>query len=175
MNGVIKILVALLALNLASCSHRTEFGRKRLFRLSNHNGIVDNQISNLVDTAALYERQYKFTERNPEPSHKYLRTFIKFYPKNRIGIFSAYSLEDIISNPAKMNPKRADIGYYRYNKKGLEIHTLFEHPQGGGFIRYQLLKSENGILLFRWKDADTIVYKKAYGLAGKYLIYTPDW
>ncbi|WP_316762261.1 hypothetical protein [Pedobacter aquatilis] len=74
-----------------------------------------------------------------------------------------------------MNPRRADVGYYRYKKKGLEIRTLFEHPQGGGFIRYHLLKSENGMLLFRWKNADTIAYKKVYGLGGKYLINTPDW
>ena len=170
------ICCLLIALCFSGCSNRTEFGRKRPLKLSSHNDPVDPVVFTLIDTAAVYERINVFTERNPEPTYKYAKAYLKFYGNGRVGDFAMYNISEAFKDVKLLNPGRADVGYYKYKdaEKGLEIRTLFEHVQGGGFIKHRLVKSSNDTLTFSYDNRQLTQYKKIK-LPEKLLIYKPDW
>lgn len=169
--GLISIFIL-----LNSCSHRTEFGRKRLLKISRHNAPIDPKVFTLIDTASAYEYIHKFTLENPEPKYRYLNSYLKFYGNGRLGNFHIYDIKESMTDVSQLNPKRADIGYYKYDTQVFEIKTLFEHPQGGGFIKHTLVKSKNDTLIFVWNGdhRDTSYYKKVI-IPKTALIYSPDW
>jgi hypothetical protein len=65
------------------------------------------------------------------------------------------------------------MGYYKYDKKGLQIKIFFEHPQGGGWLKERMISNSNDTLIFK---VDRVFTKyKALNLPKEFLIFTPDW
>lgn len=161
-------------ISISACSHRTEFGSKRLLKISKHNNPISNEVFKIIDTAVLYEYINHFSAHNPEPTYKYLKNYLKFYAAGRVGEFHIYKISEIFNDPTLLNPKRADLGYYKYDERGLIFKTLFEHVQGGGFIKHRVIKVTNDTLTAIYDERDTSFYKKV-AIPKKALVYTPDW
>lgn len=159
----------LIALSFSGCGSRTEYGRKRLSRVGSHKLITDSIVYSLIDTAKLYEIVSAVSVSDNKPLNSMNKRYLKFYDNGRVGTFYVYRTDDLSS----LNPKRAEIGYYKYNGKNLEIKTFFEHPQGGGWVKELLTKYDNDTLEF---ISDGILSKyKALNIPKTFLVYKADW
>jgi hypothetical protein len=164
---MVRLSMVILCFSLMSClGHRTEYGRKRTFNFERPRGEVNKIVYTLVDTTKLYENL------PPPEGYDYPvinKVYIKFYANGRFGEFFNCDMNDINS----FLPEKANMGYYKYDKKGLQIKIFFEHPQGGGWLKERMISNSNDTLIFK---VDRVFTKyKALNLPKEFLIFTPDW
>ena len=163
------ILLALL-LCMVSCFYtRTEYGNSRFkpYRFT----IIPNSnpvAYKIIDTTKLYELVDVInTKYNERPYFR--KEFLKFYSNGRVGEFGAYFENDIKS----LDPKKAKMAYYNYDGKDLYIQFYFEHPQGGGLLKFKLHTVDSKkLVLAGYDNLDTY---KIIDLPKEFLIYKPDW
>ena len=164
------ILLALL-LCMVSCFYkRTEYGNIRFkpYRFTiKPNSNPDAYI--IIDTTKLYELVDVINTKYNERPNSLRKQFLKFYANGRVGEFGAYLENDIKS----LDPKRAEMAFYNYDGKDLYIQLYFEHPQGGGLLKYKLytIDSEK-LILAGYDNLDTY---NIIDLPKEFLIYKPDW
>lgn len=163
------ILIILMAALSTACVTRTQYGRRRLMQIGGHSIEVNSNVYNIIDTARLYQIVSAVAVSDNKPLNSVNKVFLKFYADGRLGTFYNYQPEDIGS----LNPKRADIGYYRYKDNQLEISTFFEHPQGGGWIKERITKLHRDTL--QASTEQVITKYKMLDLSPGFLIYKPDW
>lgn len=164
---MVRICIIVISLSLMGCfGSRTEYGRKRTFNFERPNGEINRIVYTLVDTAKLYE---EIPRQKDYPFPIINKIYLKFYANGKVGEFLNCDMNDITS----LNPRKADMGYYWYNEKGLQIKTFFEHPQGGGWLKRKVVNFSNDTLCI-----DTGKYQTKYkgiNLPKKFLVFTPDW
>jgi hypothetical protein len=127
------------------------------------------QAFQVIDTSKLYEKVSAVYIPDNKPLNSVNKTYLKFYANGRLGVFYAYDKE----NPASLNPKNADMGFYNFSDGKFTIQTHFDHPQGGGFIKDELEKmSEAKIAL---KGGDILSVYSSLTIPKTHLIFKPDW
>jgi len=161
--------ILIIVLNLFSCVNRTEYGRRRLLHIGGNKFGKDSIVYNFIDTAKIYEIVSVVSRSDNKPLESMNKTYLKFYENGRVGTFYSFDKNDLNS----LNPRKAEIGYYKHNGENLEIKTFFEHVQGGGWMKENLIKSDHDTLFF---VTDHILSKYIMRSLGKrFLIYKPDW
>ncbi|MNL14061.1 hypothetical protein D3C87_1349900 [compost metagenome] len=167
---MVRIGIIVISICLMGCfGSRTEYGRKRTFNLERPKGDVNEIIYTLVDTTKLYKIVSGISIADGKPLVSLNKTYLKFYKDAIVGTFYSFDLNDINS----LNPKKAEMGYYWYDKEGLQIKTFFEHPQGGGWVKENKIECTGDTLCF---TSNGILTKyKAIDLPKKFLVFTPDW
>ena len=163
-----------LSLVCFGCANRNEFGTRRPIYIGKKQTNFDPAVFKLIDTAALYEQEDVFTEQYPKAAGKYNKQYLKFYAGGRVGVFYINDIGDALKDITLLNPKRANLGYYRSSPEGFDIVTHFEHVQGGGFIKEKLIRSTSEMLEFSYDDHAGVKYRKI-SLPKSALIYSPDW
>jgi hypothetical protein len=159
----------LIAVLITGCITRTEYGRRRLTQIGSHRTEVNSSAFSIIDTSKLYQIVSAVALADHKPLISLNKVYLKFYANGKLGIFYNYRPEDISS----LNPKRADVGYYRYKDNQLEINTFFEHPQGGGWVKELVMKSHRDTIQ---STAQRVLTKyKMLDLSPEFLIYKPDW
>ncbi len=166
-----KTLILGLIFCLTSCFYtRTEYGNIRFnqqkFTIKPNS---NNEVYKIIDTTKLYERIDVIDTLYNERPNNLRKQFLKFYSKGRVGEFDAYYEGDIKS----LDPKKAKMAYYNYDNKNLVIQFYFEHPQGGGLLKYKLNKlNKEKLELIGYNN---LVTYKIIDLPKECLIYKPDW
>jgi len=159
------LLVAL----LTGCVTRTEYGRRRLIKIGAPQNNVNTEAYGIIDTAKLYQLTSAVSVFDGKPLNSINQVYLKFYSNGRVGTFYSYSPGEVGS----LNPRRADVGYYQYKENHIEIRTFFEHPQGGGWVKEQIVKLRPDTIQSR---TDQILTKyKVLPLSPAFLVYKPDW
>ncbi len=164
------ILLALL-LCMASCFYtRTDYGNIRFkpYRFT----IKPNsnpEVYKIIDTTKLYELVDAIDTIYNERPNSIKKEFLKFYANGRVGEFDTYYESDI----EFLDPKKAKMAYYNYDGKNLIIQIYFEHPQGGGLLKYKLYKVDKQQLILTGYNSLTTY--KIIDLPKEFLIYKPDW
>ncbi len=172
MNFIFKTgVVSLLLLLMASCvTYRNDQGRKRFicckFTMKRN---TNNAVYKIIDTTKLYELVAVLNIQDSTYLEEFNKSFLKFYADGKIGRFYTYDKNDTNA----LNPKKAAMGVYNYNKGILRIQTYFYHVQGGGFLKYRLKKSTTDFLEFG--TAETSWKYTKIDIPKEQLIYTPDW
>lgn len=166
-----KILVLIIIFCMGSCFYtRTENGNIR-FKPSRFT-IKPNSnfdVFKIIDTTKLYERVDVIDTLYNQRPNNLRKQFLKFYANGRVGEFDAYYEQDVKS----LNPKKAKMAYYNYDGKNLIIQLYFEHPQGGGLLKYKLHEMHQGKL--ELIGYNNLITYKTLNLPKEFLIYKPDW
>ncbi|QSB26512.1 hypothetical protein [Flavobacterium sp. CLA17] len=165
-----KVILSALLLCMVSCFYtRTDYGNIRFkpYRFT----IKPNSNADaykIIDTTKLYQLVDVIdTIYNERP---YIRkNFFKFYANGRVGEFEVYYESDVKS----LDPKKAKMAYYNYDGKTLTVQTYFEHPQGGGLLKYKLHKIDKEQLILTGYNQLRIY--NILDLPREFLIYKPDW
>jgi hypothetical protein len=164
------ILLALL-LCMASCFYtRTDYGNIRFkpYRFTiKPNSNPD--VYKIIDTTKLYERVDVIDTIYNERPYSLRKQFLKFYANGRVGEFEVYYPSDVKS----LDPKKSKMAYYNFDGKDLVIQFYFEHPQGGGLLKYKLYKIDREQLTLT--GYNNLVTYKIIDLPKEFLIYKPDW
>jgi len=164
-----SLSVILLMAHSTGCVTRTEYGRRRLMHIGGHQNIVSPEAYGIIDTAKLYQIASAVAIFDGKPLNSVNQVYLKFYSNGRVGTFYSYSPGDV----STLNPKRADVGYYQYKEKHIEIKSFFEHPQGGGWVKEQIVKLHADTIQ---SSKDQILTKyKVLPLSPTFLVYKPDW
>jgi hypothetical protein len=168
-----KFLVLCFFFTLFSCiSYRTEFGKKRFkMDLSKIKQIQNDSVFKVIDTTKLYETISSFSFGNNNYVSDLKKRYLKFYSNGKIGVFYYFDINDISS----LNPKKADIGYYKYHNNKIIMQTFFEHPQGGGYAKSECVINKNKNEYLELKSDDYLKKYKIIDLPKEFLIYRPDW
>lgn len=161
------IIGVLFLLLFAGCVTRTEFGRRRLAKSGPM--ATDTKVYSIIDTTKLYEIISAAEILNSKPLTSVNKTYLKFYANGRVGTFYKFQPND----PGTLNPKKAEIGYYAYNGKEIVMRNFFEHPQGGGWIKDQIISFKGDTLHISSQNILSKYQPLAIpqGLSN----YKPDW
>ncbi len=107
---------------------------------------------------------------NNEELIEFNQEYLKFYKNCKVGDFFHYDSKDINS----LNPKKADMGFYYFDKEMITTKIYFDHPQGGGFVTQSFsAKIDNDTL--ELKNEKYISKYKLINLPKEFLVYEPDW
>ena len=159
----------IIGFSLINCSKKNEYGRKR-FDGNFYKTDVNPVVYTMVDTSKIYQIVSGVSLPDNKPLTSLNKTYLKFYGNGRAGTFFSYNPKD----PGSLDPKKADIAYYRYKDGGIELETFFEHVQGGGWVKDKMVASGNTDTLSFVSDKILTKYKKL-DLPKEFLIYKPDW
>lgn len=159
-----------LGLFVSCFGYKNEYGQKRF----KHNRFtikpnMNNEVYQLIDTTKIYE-VISIEEINYKEELDIVnKSYLKFYGNGRLAEFYSYNEDEV----ASLNPKKAKMGLYNFTHEKLIIQFYFNHPQGGGLIKKELLKIEDGILTL---INENYLYRyKIIPLPKEFLIYKPDW
>lgn len=164
------MFILVLSFLLCACYHRTEYGKKRNKKDFSKILVSQNDsIFKIIDTTKIYERVTVLSLLDNRPYDNFKKIYLKFYNNGRVGTFYYFDKDDIES----INPKKADIGYYKFLNDDLIIQTYFEHPQGGGYTKDKLSQvSSDTLVLINEFYLDKY---KAIPLPKYFLKFKPDW
>lgn len=152
----------LISVLLFGCVTRTEFGRRRLGKRGQIP--IDSRVYRIVDTTKLYEILSAVEIPGAKPLTSVNKSYLKFYANGRVGTFY---------DDQSLDPKRAEIGYYRFDGKAVVMRTFFEHPQGGGWINNQVISFKGDTLAV---TSQNILCKyRPLPIPVEKMNYTPDW
>lgn len=166
-----KTLILVIILCMESCFYtRTEYGNIRFkpsrFTIKPNSNI---EVFKIIDTTKLYERVDVIDTLYDQRPNNLRKQFLKFYANGRVGEFDFYSEDDV----KFLDPKKAKMAYYNYDGKNLIIQFYFEHPQGGGLLKYKLYKIDEGKL--ELMGYNNLITYRILNLPREFLIYKPDW
>ncbi len=166
-----KVILLVFLLCMISCFYtRTDYGNIRFkpYRFTvKPNSNPD--VYKIIDTTKLYERVDVIDTIYNERPYSLRKQFLKFYANGRVGEFEVYYPSDVKS----LDPKKSKMAYYNFDGKDLVIQFYFEHPQGGGLLKYKLYKIDREQLTLT--GYNNLVTYKIIDLPKEFLIYKPDW
>lgn len=165
---MVRIITLFLLVFLLSCSPRkNEFGQER-FRTSRFTlkPVENADFYKRIDTSAVYILTSIYNNENLVINISHC---LKFYKNGRVADFRNYNLD----KKEFLNPKKAEMGYYKFEDHKLEIEFMSYSAQAGNFLAKEKVAIKG----------DTIVASDGefrYGYVKKklpddYLIYRPDW
>ena len=156
------LLALLISVVVIGCVTRTEFGRRRLGKYGQI--ATDPRVYSIIDTTKLYEIISAVELPTSKPLTTVDKAYLKFYANGRVGTFH---------DDKSLDPKRAEIGYYEYDGKALQMRTFFEHPQGGGWIKGQLISFKGDTLQVTAQNI--LCTYRPLEIPPGLKHYTPDW
>lgn len=165
---MVRIVTLFFLVFLLSCSPaKNEFGQER-FRASRFTikPVENAEFYKRVDTSAVYVLTSIYNNGNFVIN---IAHCLKFYKDGRVGDFSNYNLD----KKEFLNPKKAEMGYYKFENDKLEIEFMSHSAQAGNFLAKEKVSIKGDrIVSFDGEFRYEYVKKK---LPEDYLIYRPDW
>lgn len=170
-----KIIIICLYLFFGCSGQKNEFGKVRInskkFSLETNN---NDEIFKLIDTSSIYVFNQVVENSDSNSKLKVLhkldkkKTGIKFYANGKVGKFDYFNIENTLT----LDPRKAIMGIYNFDKGNLLIEFLSYSPQIGyePFKEEYLIKKDTIVSV--GKIQDIYVRQK---LSKEQLIYKPDW
>jgi len=142
---IFTIVVILFVFNACFfLEYKTKYGRIRFryYRFSIKPNI-DNKVYEIIDTSKIYNmvdlRDVYCDCKSIEIENN---LYLKFYSDGRFGEFKNYDENNISS----LDPKRANIGIYNYDKGRIILQFYFRNVHGASLINEEIIKIKNDTL-----------------------------
>lgn len=96
---------------------------------------------------------------------------LKFYKNGRVGKFKELDLK--FTEITNLNPKKAEMGFYKYHNNRLEIEFMSNSAQSGNFLTKKEVLIKGDTIVSSYGNFEYIYVKKI--IPKDFLIYKPDW
>ncbi|MEM0542326.1 hypothetical protein WFZ85_06835 [Flavobacterium sp. j3] len=161
------VILIVLLLQISCSTKKNEFNQYR-YKISRFTikPLENLELYKVIDTSSIYilTNIYNFGKQDIN-----IPQALKFYKNGRIAKFKNSKYNSI----ELLNPKRAEMGFYKLYKNELEIEFMSNSAQSGNFlVKKKIMINKDTITSF-YGDFKYEYIK--YKLPDNYLIYSPDW
>jgi hypothetical protein len=181
-----KYIFFLIVINLlfVGCCYNGIYSENGLCRRKINDYKLKNTSLENIDTLAVYKekinfalnsitKEYVYFEKNEENTYPYV-SYLKFYPNNKVGLFSIAKSDTLKLTREHFNPSKATMGYYFVEDNKIRIKFSIVFQCSHQVLREKGIINKDSITTLQSGHSGTIYVKR--NVETEYLKnWKPDW